>query len=76
MRDYAVELHPSEGGSVWMATMPDLADCAARATTPVDALYKWIRARDAWLAAARAKGGRKWRTKCSISAPCCEWAAG
>lgn len=55
-RDYHINIFFSEEDGGYVADVPDLASCSAFGETAEEALREVERARDAWLAAARAGG--------------------
>lgn len=55
-RDYHINIFFSEEDGGYIADVPDLASCSAFGETAESALREVERARDAWLAAARAAG--------------------
>jgi predicted RNase H-like HicB family nuclease len=56
MRDYHINIFPSDEDGGYIADIPDLPHCSAFGETPEEALAEVLRAREAWLAAARAEG--------------------
>ena len=56
MKDYHINIFPSDEDGGYIADIPDLAHCSAFGETPEEALSEVLRAREAWLAAARAEG--------------------
>lgn len=56
MNDYPIEIFYSSEDEGYIADIPDLACCSAFGKTPQAALEEVLRARDAWLAAAREQG--------------------
>lgn len=53
---YHINVSYSEEDGGYIADIPDLEACSAFGKTPEEALHEVIRAKDAWLAAARASG--------------------
>ena len=56
MRDYHINIFPSDEDGGYIADIPDLSRCSAFGETPEEALAEVLRAREAWLVAARAEG--------------------
>ena len=56
MKDYHINCFYSEEDGGYIADIPDLDACSAFGTTPQEAVAAVLRARDAWLEAARATG--------------------
>ncbi len=56
MQDYHINVFYSKDGGGYIADIPDLKFCSAFGETPGDALQEVLRAKDAWLAAARDSG--------------------
>ncbi len=56
MRDYHINIFWSDEDEGYVADIPDLEACSAVGTTPAEALAEVVRAKDAWLLAARAEG--------------------
>ena len=56
MKDYHINIFYSDEDGGYIADIPDLEACSAFGATPEQALHEVERARDAWLAAARAHG--------------------
>ncbi len=56
MKDYHINLFYSEEDEGYIADIPDLRHCSAFGNTPQEALDEVIRAKEAWLEAARANG--------------------
>jgi len=54
MSDYHINIFYSEEDGGYIADIPDLEHCSAFGETPEQALAEVERAKDAWLAAARA----------------------
>ncbi|HEX9890224.1 MAG TPA: type II toxin-antitoxin system HicB family antitoxin [Nitriliruptorales bacterium] len=57
MTAYHINLFYSDEDGGWMADIPDLRACSAFGATPEEALAEVLDAKDAWLAAVRARGG-------------------
>ncbi|MFH0825067.1 MAG: type II toxin-antitoxin system HicB family antitoxin [Pseudomonadota bacterium] len=53
MRDYHINLFYSEEDEGYIADIPDLRHCSAFGSTPEEALRELLKAKEAWLAAAR-----------------------
>ncbi len=53
MQDYHINVFYSKDDGGYIADIPDLKFCSAFGETPGDALQEVLRAKDAWLAAAR-----------------------
>lgn len=53
MRDYHINLFYSENDDGYIADIPDLKLCSAFGASPEEALREVLKARDAWLEAAR-----------------------
>ncbi|MCX7001900.1 MAG: type II toxin-antitoxin system HicB family antitoxin [bacterium] len=53
MKDYHINVFYSEEDEGYIADIPDLAHCSAFGETPTDALAEVLKAKDAWLKAAR-----------------------
>jgi len=53
MRDYHIHLFHSEEDEGYIADIPDLRHCSAFGSTPEEALRELLKAKEAWLAAAR-----------------------
>ena len=58
MKDYHVNVFYSEEDEGYIADIPDLKHCSAFGTTPEEALQEVLKAKEAWLEAARANGKR------------------
>ena len=56
MRDYHINIFPSDEDGGYIADIPDLPHCSAFGESPEDALREVLQAKDAWLEAARAEG--------------------
>lgn len=56
MSDYHINIFPSPEDGGYVADVPDLACCSAFGTTPEEALAEVLRAKAAWLEAAREAG--------------------
>jgi predicted RNase H-like HicB family nuclease len=56
MSDYHINLFHSEEDGGYIADIPDLEACAAFGTSPQEALAQVLEAKEAWLAAAKARG--------------------
>ena len=56
MRDYHINIFFSEEDGGYIADIPDLAHCAAFGATPEQALAEVLKAKAAWIEAARAEG--------------------
>ncbi len=56
MRDYHVNIFYSEEDEGYIADIPDLKHCSAFGTTPEEALHEVLKAKEAWIEAARANG--------------------
>lgn len=54
MRDYHINIFYSEEDEGYIADIPDLEACSAFGSTPDEALAQLHRAREAWIAAAKA----------------------
>jgi len=53
MRDYHINLFYSEEDEGYIADIPDLKHCSAFGPTPEEALREVLKAKKAWLEAAR-----------------------
>ena len=53
MQDYHINLFYSKEDEGYIADIPDLKFCSAFGETPGEALQEVLRAKDAWLSAAR-----------------------
>ncbi len=56
MRDYHINIFFSEEDGGYIADIPDLIHCAAFGKTPEKALGEVLKAKDAWIEAAKAEG--------------------
>ena len=56
MKDYHVNIFYSEEDEGYIADIPDLEYCSAFGATPEEALREVLKAKEAWIEAARAKG--------------------
>jgi len=56
LKDYHINLFYSEEDEGYITDIPDLRHCSAFGNTPQEALDEVIRAKEAWLEAARANG--------------------
>jgi len=56
MKDYHINIFYSEEDESYIADIPDLAHCSALGATPEIALQEVLKAKTAWLEAARANG--------------------
>jgi len=56
MKDYHINIFYSPEDKGYIADIPDLSMCSAFGKTPQEALKEALRAKDAWLKAARATG--------------------
>ena len=56
MKDYHINVFYSDDDDGYIADIPDLTHCSAFGETPEEALGEVLRAKDAWLEAARAGG--------------------
>lgn len=56
MNDYHINIFPSEEDGGYVADIPDLSHCSAFGETPEAALAEVLKAKQAWLEAARAEG--------------------
>jgi len=56
MSDYHINIFYSEEDAGYIADIPDLPSCSAFGDTPAEALAELIKAKDAWLTAAREQG--------------------
>ncbi len=54
MKDYHINVFYSEDDQGYIADIPDLNACSAFGNTPEEALLEVLKAKDAWLAAAKA----------------------
>jgi len=53
MKDYHVNVFYSDEDEGYIADIPDLRHCSAFGTTPQEALAEVLKAKDAWIKAAR-----------------------
>ena len=53
MRDYHINIFYSSEDEAYIADIPDLAFCSAAGDTPAEALEEILRAKEAWLEAAK-----------------------
>lgn len=56
MTDYHINIFPSDEDGGYIADIPDLAHCSAFGYTPEAALAEVLKAKSAWIDAARAEG--------------------
>lgn len=56
MKDYHVNLFYSDDDEGYIADIPDLKNCSAFGETPEEALREVLKAKKAWLEAAKAEG--------------------
>jgi predicted RNase H-like HicB family nuclease len=56
MTDYHINIFPSDEDGGYIADIPDLAHCSAFGDSPESALAEVLRAKAAWIDAARAEG--------------------
>lgn len=56
MSDYHINVFYSDEDGGYIADIPDLEACSAFGATPQEALAEVLRAKEAWLAAARERG--------------------
>jgi predicted RNase H-like HicB family nuclease len=56
MKDYHINIFYSEEDGGYIADIPDLLHCAAFGDTPEEALAEVLKAKIAWLEAARTEG--------------------
>ncbi len=56
MKDYHINIFYSEEDEGYIADIPDLKHCSAFGTTQEEALLEVLKAKEAWLEAARASG--------------------
>ena len=54
MKDYHINVFYSEEDEGYIADIPDLEHCSAFGSTPEEALKEVLKAKEAWLEAARA----------------------
>lgn len=56
MSDYHINIFFSEEDQGYIADIPDLDSCSAFGETPEEALHEIVKAKAAWLEAARSSG--------------------
>lgn len=56
MKDYHINVFYSEEDEGYIADIPDLKHCSAFGTTQEEALQELLKAKEAWLEAARTNG--------------------
>jgi len=56
MKDYHINIFYSDEDKGYIADIPDLNHCSAFGETPEEALSEVLKAKDAWLEAARVNG--------------------
>lgn len=56
MKDYHINVFYSEEDEGYIADIPDLPNCSAFGTIPEEALREVLKAKEAWLEAARNAG--------------------
>ena len=56
MKDYHINVFYSEEDEGYIADIPDLQSCSAFGETPEEALQEVLKAKQAWLEAARTSG--------------------
>jgi len=56
MKDYHINIFYSDDDKGYIADIPDLTHCSAFGATPQEALVEVLKAKSAWLEAAKAKG--------------------
>lgn len=56
MKDYHINLFYSEEDDGYIADIPDLKRCSAFGPTPETALHEVLKAKEAWIKAARSHG--------------------
>ena len=56
MADYHINIFYSDEDGGYIADIPDLAHCSAFGETPEEALAEVLKAKAAWIEAARAEG--------------------
>jgi predicted RNase H-like HicB family nuclease len=56
MKDYHINVFYSEEDEGYIADIPDLKHCSAFGASPEEALQEVLKARSAWLDAARSEG--------------------
>ena len=55
MKDYHINIFYSDEDEGYIADIPDLEHCSAFGSTPEEALKEVLKAKQAWIEAARAK---------------------
>ena len=56
MKDYHINIFYSDEDEGYIADIPDLSHCSAFGETPTEALAEALRAKEAWLEAAKENG--------------------
>ena len=56
MKDYHINVFYSEEDEGYIADIPDLKHCSAFGSTPQETLGEVLKAKEAWLEAARSRG--------------------
>jgi predicted RNase H-like HicB family nuclease len=56
VKDYHINLFYSEEDDGYIADIPDLQHCSAFGPTPEEALREVLKAKEAWIEAARSEG--------------------
>ena len=56
MRDYHINVFYSEEDGGYIADIPDLMHCSSFGSTPDEALQEVLKAKEAWIDAARVNG--------------------
>jgi predicted RNase H-like HicB family nuclease len=56
VKDYHINLFYSEEDAGYVADIPDLKHCSAFGSTPEEALREVLKAKEAWIEAARSEG--------------------
>ncbi len=56
MKDYHINIFPSDEDAGYIADIPDLAHCSAFGESPEEALAEVLKAKVAWIEAAHAEG--------------------
>jgi predicted RNase H-like HicB family nuclease len=56
MKDYHINVFYSQQDEGYIADIPDLKHCSAFGSTPQEALSEVLKAKDAWIEAARENG--------------------
>ncbi len=56
MKDYHINVFYSDQDAAYVADIPDLEACSALGDTPEDALREALKAKEAWLEAAKQNG--------------------